>query len=136
MPAVTLISSSRPGIDTARQKIFVLPTILGDAKFWRLLVRFDADLAAEAHVAGRRTKGPAGYQEAGCATLSFYDRDGERLQTTRRACACDCRASGGRPQWRMADVPVRPVVGSGFDDTCRRLSEQQLLTLLGHGRLS
>ena len=31
--------------------------------------------------AGRRMKGPAGYQEAGCATLSFYDADGERLDT-------------------------------------------------------
>lgn len=31
--------------------------------------------------AGRRTKGPAGYQEAGCATLSFYDVEGERLDT-------------------------------------------------------
>ena len=31
--------------------------------------------------AGRRTKGPAGYQEAGCATLSFYDIAGERLDT-------------------------------------------------------
>ena len=30
---------------------------------------------------GRRTKGPAGYQEAGCATLSFYDVAGERLDT-------------------------------------------------------
>ena len=31
--------------------------------------------------AGRRAKGPAGYQEAGCATLSFYDAQGERLDT-------------------------------------------------------
>ena len=30
---------------------------------------------------GRRVKGPAGYQEAGCATLSFYDAQGERLDT-------------------------------------------------------
>ena len=30
---------------------------------------------------GRRVKGPAGYQEAGCATLSFYDAEGERLNT-------------------------------------------------------
>ena len=27
----------------------------------------------------RRAKGPTGYQEAGCATLSFYDGAGERL---------------------------------------------------------
>ena len=31
--------------------------------------------------AGRRPKGPAGYREAGCATLSFYDVEGERLET-------------------------------------------------------
>ena len=31
--------------------------------------------------AGRRPTGPAGYQEAGCATLSFYDAEGERLDT-------------------------------------------------------
>ena len=30
---------------------------------------------------GRRAKGPAGYQEASCATLSFYDAEGERLNT-------------------------------------------------------
>ena len=30
---------------------------------------------------GRRPTGPAGYQEAGCATLSFYDAEGERLDT-------------------------------------------------------
>lgn len=30
-------------------------------------------------------RGPSGYQEVGCGTLSFYDRDGERLRTTRLA---------------------------------------------------
>ena len=30
---------------------------------------------------GRPTQGPAGYREAGCATLSFYDTDGARLDT-------------------------------------------------------
>jgi len=39
----------------------------------------------EAKAAGRRTKGPAGYQEVGCATLSFYDVEGERLSTLRFA---------------------------------------------------
>lgn len=34
---------------------------------------------------GKQTKGPAGYCEAGCGTLSFYDRDGERLATIRFA---------------------------------------------------
>ena len=31
--------------------------------------------------AGRQTKGPAGYREASCATLSFYDAEGKRLDT-------------------------------------------------------
>ena len=34
---------------------------------------------------GKRTKGPAGYQEVGCATLSFYDAEGARLSTLRMA---------------------------------------------------
>ncbi len=34
---------------------------------------------------GKRTKGPAGYQEVGCATLSFHDVEGERLGTVRMA---------------------------------------------------
>jgi hypothetical protein len=40
---------------------------------------------AEARAAGRHTKGPAGYQEVGCGTVSFYDANGERLQTLRLA---------------------------------------------------
>jgi len=38
---------------------------------------------ARSRAAGKQTKGPAGYQEAGCATLSFYDIEGERLATVR-----------------------------------------------------
>ncbi len=34
---------------------------------------------------GKRTKGPAGYREVGCGTLSFYDVDGARLTTVRMA---------------------------------------------------
>jgi len=30
---------------------------------------------------GRPAKGPAGYKEAGCATISFYDADGARIST-------------------------------------------------------
>jgi hypothetical protein len=35
--------------------------------------------------AGKHASGPAGHQEAGCATVSLYDGDGERLQTIRYA---------------------------------------------------
>ena len=33
----------------------------------------------------QHTRGPAGYQEVGCGTLSFYDAEGERLSTVRLA---------------------------------------------------
>jgi hypothetical protein len=32
---------------------------------------------------GKKTRGPAGYQEVGCATLSLYDAEGNRLRTVR-----------------------------------------------------
>lgn len=34
---------------------------------------------------GKHRQGPAGYQEVGCATLSFYDADGVRLSSVRMA---------------------------------------------------
>jgi hypothetical protein len=40
---------------------------------------------AQSVAAGKATRGPAGYREVGCATLSFHDRDGERLSTLRLA---------------------------------------------------
>ena len=40
-----------------------------------------AEKRERSRAAGRRATGPAGYQEAGCATLSFYDAEGERLDT-------------------------------------------------------
>lgn len=38
-----------------------------------------------ARAEGKQTKGPAGYCEVGCGTLSFYDKDGTRLSTIRFA---------------------------------------------------
>jgi hypothetical protein len=39
----------------------------------------------QARVQGKAPSGPAGYQEVGCATVSYYDRHGERLCTRRMA---------------------------------------------------
>lgn len=44
-----------------------------------------ADRVAKQAAAGKHASGPAGHQEAGGATLSLYDADGERLQTVRWA---------------------------------------------------
>jgi hypothetical protein len=38
-----------------------------------------------ARAQGQAPSGPAGYQEVGCATVSYYDRHGERLVTRRMA---------------------------------------------------
>src|SRR5215831_15030102 len=39
----------------------------------------------QARAQGKSPSGPAGYQEVGCATVSYYDRHGERLCTRRMA---------------------------------------------------
>ena len=50
-----------------------------------------ANKRERSRTAGRRVKGPAGYQEAGCATLSFYDGEGESDSTRCRWDACPSR---------------------------------------------
>lgn len=44
-----------------------------------------AQKRAWAAARGQSLRGPAGHQEVGCATLSYYDKDGERLGTRRMA---------------------------------------------------
>ncbi len=46
---------------------------------------------------GRAAKGPAGYREVGCGSISFYDRKGERLETRRFA----YMPESGKPQLKQ-----------------------------------
>jgi len=36
---------------------------------------------ARARAKGKETRGPTGYREASCGTITFYDKDGDRLET-------------------------------------------------------
>ncbi len=47
----------------------------------------------QAKATGKSPSGPCGYQEVGCGTMSYYDRDGERLLTRRRARMPETRKS-------------------------------------------
>ena len=65
--------------------IFVQPLVAGDEPipaFTIMVPMRDGERARKREAArstGKRTKGPAGYQEVGCGTVSFYDAEGERL---------------------------------------------------------
>lgn len=54
-----------------------------------------ADKRARAVAKGKKPCGPAGFREASCATVSFYDADGERIKTWRQ---------GRMPQKKKADL--------------------------------
>ena len=68
--------------------------------------------------AGRRPKGPAGYREAGCATLSFYDAEGERLDT-----------------WSLARMPepkkatLKTMLSAELDTVLRTRPELHVVTV-------
>ncbi len=52
---------------------------------------------------GKQPSGPAGHREVGCATVSFYDADGNRLETTRYG----RMPSSGKPElkaWLQAEL--------------------------------
>ena len=70
---------------------------------------------AEARAAGRRTKGPAGYQEVGCASVSFYDAEGERLDTVRFARMPEAKKATLK---LMLAAEVHAVLGQRPDLAC------------------
>ena len=45
----------------------------------------DGDRTAKRSQEGKRPKGPAGFREVGCGTLTLFDEDGKRLETVRYA---------------------------------------------------
>ena len=77
-----------------------------------------ADKRERSRAAGRRAKGPAGYQEAGCATLSFYDIEGERLDTLSIA---------RMPEPKKATL--KTMLGAELDTVLRRRPDLQVVTV-------
>ena len=83
--------AEREGFESALREGFSVPeeaTTMGVSLDGVMVPMKDGAREAKracARAEGKSTKGPAGYQEVGCATLSFYDRDGERLDTVRFA---------------------------------------------------
>jgi hypothetical protein len=80
----------------------------------------------QARAQGKSPSGPAGYQEVGCATVSYYDRHGDRLETRRMARMPETKKATLKQQLtaevmgRCASVPiyrsskwpmVRPTIG-------------------------
>jgi hypothetical protein len=54
---------------------------------------------AHAVAKGKAPSGPAGYQEVGCATVSYYDRTGKRLVTRRMARMPEANKRTLKSQW-------------------------------------
>ena len=77
-----------------------------------------AEKRERSRAAGRRAKGPAGYQEAGCATLSFYDAVGERLDTLSIA---------RMPEPKKATL--KTMLSAELDIALRRRPELQVVTV-------
>ena len=77
-----------------------------------------AEKRERSHAAGRRAKGPAGYQEASCATLSFYDAEGERLDTLSIA---------RMPEPKKATL--KTMLSAELDTVLRRRPDLQVVTV-------
>lgn len=87
---------------------------------------------ARAAGAGRLTKGPAGYREVGCATLSFCDEDGQMLSAIRLARMPETKKSTLKRSILaelgaiLAQCPGLPVVkiADGAEDNWSFLSKE------------
>ncbi|MGH2609979.1 MAG: hypothetical protein ACRDHF_12945 [Tepidiformaceae bacterium] len=66
---------------------------------------------AEAAGQGRLTRGPAGHAEAGCATVSYYDRHGQRQKTIRL---------GRMPEHKKATLKAMLADEVAWARTCKR----------------
>ncbi len=70
---------------------------------------------------GQITKGPAGYREVGCATLSFYDQDGDCLAAVQMARMPEPhKASLKKIAARGTEVRARPASGPAGRQSRRR----------------
>lgn len=75
---------------------------------------------ARATADGREACGPAGYQEAGCGTLSFYDAEGEILSTIRMARMPEAKKTTLK---QMLAEEIRHVVAQRPDLTVVKLAD-------------
>ena len=81
---------------------------------------------------GRISKGPAGYREAGCATISFCDEDGDMISAIRMARMPETKKATLKVMlvdelgWLLAQRPDLPVVkvADGAEDNWTFLHEQ------------
>ncbi len=82
-----------------------------------------AEKRAEAVADGRRTRGPAGHAEAGCATLSYFDGDGQRLSTVRL---------GRMPEKKKATL--KKMLAEEVREALRRRSDLKLFSVADGAR--
>jgi hypothetical protein len=125
--------AEREGFEARLREALVVPegAVPAAASLDGVLVPMkDGERAAkreQARVEGKEARGPAGDQEVGCATLSFYDAEGERLGTVRFARMPEAKKKTLKStlgaEVRAASLPI----GSGVvEAACKTLASQRL----------
>lgn len=79
-----------------------------------------ADKRVRAAADGKELSGPAGYKEAGCGTLSFYDAEGEIISTLRMARMPEAKKATLK---QMLTEEIRHVVAQRPDLTVVKLAD-------------